>query len=68
MSVSLPELVYADEASHWNALHDGWTVGRINHSEAYSQDGANTNQLESYFSRLRRMVDGQHHRASAKYL
>ena len=36
--------------------------------EAYSQDGANTNQVESYFSRLRRMVDGQHHRVSAKYL
>ena len=53
---------------HWDALHDGWTVGRINHSEAYSQDGANTNQVESYFSRLRRMVDGQHHRVCAKYL
>jgi len=23
--------------------------------------------VESYFSRLRQMVDGQHHRASAKY-
>jgi transposase-like protein len=66
--VSRLATVYADEASHWDALHDGWTVGRINHSEAYSQDGANTNQVESYFSRLRRMVDGQHHRVSAKYL
>lgn len=60
--------VYADEASHWDALHDGWTIGRINHSEAYSQDGANTNWVESYFSRLRRMIEGQHHRVSAKYL
>ena len=66
--VSRMAKVYADEASHWDALHDGWTVGRINHSEAYSQDGANTNQVESYFSRLRRMVVGQHHRVSAKYL
>lgn len=39
--------------SHWNDLQEGWTVGRINHSEAYSQNGANTNQAESYFSRLR---------------
>ncbi len=66
--VSRLATVYADEASHWDALHDGWRTGRINHSEAYSQDGANTNQVESYFSRLRRMVDGQHHRVSAKYL
>ncbi len=66
--VSRLATVYADEASHWDALHEGWPTGRINHSEAYSQDGANTNQVESYFSRLRRMVDGQHHRVSAKYL
>ena len=60
--------VYADEGSHWDHLHDGWTVGRINHSEAYSADGANTNMVESYFSRLRRMVAGQHHGVSPKYL
>jgi len=27
-----------------------------------------TNQAESYFSRLRRMVDGQHHSVSPQYL
>ncbi len=61
-------VVYADEGSHWDHLHDAWTVGRINHSEAYSADGANTNQVESFFSRLRRMVTGQHHGVSPKYL
>ncbi len=61
--------VYADEAKHWDALHDSFpVVGRINHSEAYSTEEANTNQAESYFSRLRRMVDGQHHHVSARYL
>ncbi len=61
--------VYADEAKHWDALHDAFPiVGRINHSEAYSTPEANTNQAESYFSRLRRMVDGQHHHVSARYL
>ena len=61
--------VYADEASHWDELHAIFpAAGRINHSEAYSADGANTNQAESYFSRLRRMVDGQHHHVSARYL
>lgn len=61
-------VVYADEAAHWDRLHAGWIVGRINHSEAYSADGANTNAVESYFSRLRRMVTGQHHGVSPKYL
>ena len=61
-------VIHADEASHWDHLHDGWQVGRINHSEAYSLNGICTNQVESYFSRLRRMVRGQHHHVSARYL
>ncbi len=61
--------VYADEANHWDELHTLFpNAGRINHSEAYSADGANTNQAESYFSRLRRMIAGQHHFVSARYL
>jgi transposase-like protein len=60
--------MFADEASHWDALHSSFKTHRINHSEAYSLDGACTNQAESYFSRLRRMVDGQHHHVSAHYL
>lgn len=66
--VSRSATMMADEATHWDALHDGWHVGRINHSEAYSVDGICTNQVESYFSRLRRMVTGQHHRVSPRYL
>jgi len=61
-------VMYADEATHWDPLHDGWQVGRINHSEAYSLHGKHTNNAESYFSRLRRMVRGQHHHVSARYL
>jgi len=41
---------------------------RINHSVAFSKDGACTNQAESYFSRLRRAELGQHHHISGKYL
>ncbi|MGQ7792780.1 IS1595 family transposase [Faunimonas sp. B44] len=66
--VSRMSRIHADEAAHWDALHAGWLTARINHSEAYSLDGSCTNQVESYFSRLRRMVDGQHHRVSARYL
>lgn len=61
-------VVFADEASHWDHLHQAWPTFRINHSEAYSLDGANTNAVESFFARLRRMVTGQHHGVSPKYL
>lgn len=58
----------ADEASHWDMLHAGWSVDRINHSVSYSDHGKHTNWAESYFSRLRRMVVGQHHHVSPRYL
>jgi transposase-like protein len=61
-------VIYADEATHWDVLSRNRATGRINHSEAYSLDGAHTNNVESYFSRLRRMVQGQHHGVSPRYL
>lgn len=60
--------LFADEASHWDVLHGAFETYRINHSEAYSALGISTNQAESYFSRLRRMVAGQHHYVSPRYL
>ena len=41
---------------------------RINYSEAYSRGGAHTNLAESYFSRLSRMIAGQHLRVEGRYL
>ena len=61
-------IMHADEASHWDALHAGWLTRRINHSEAYSSIEGCTNQAESFFSRLRRMVRGQHHYVSPQHL
>ncbi len=66
--VSRMAVMHADEASHWDRLHEGWQVGRINHSEAYATLESCTNQVESYFSRLRRMIRGQHHHVSARHL
>lgn len=60
--------LFADEATHWDVLDMLFSTGRINHSEAYTADGKHTNWVESYFSRLRRMVQGQHHFVSHKYL
>lgn len=61
-------VIFADEARHWDNLSRGFAMGRINHEEAYSLNGAHTNNAESFFSRLRNMVRGQHHWVSPKYL
>ena len=60
--------VHADEASHWDKLAAYFPIKRINHQEAYSKDGACTNQAESFFSRLRRAEIGTHHHIAGKYL
>ena len=66
--VAAGSTVFADEASHWDALHGRFATHRINHSFSFSDDGACTNQAESFFSRLRRAEYGQHHRISGVYL
>ena len=53
--------VHADESGAWDNLHERFEMKRINHQEAYSLDGACTNQAEEYFSRLRRGEIGIHH-------
>lgn len=67
-NVAAGATVHADEASHWDALHARYATHRINHSEAYSLDGACTNQVESFFSRLRRAETGIHHHIAGNYL
>jgi transposase-like protein len=67
-TVAVGSTVYADEATHWDALHARFLTKRINHSEAYSTDEANTNQAESFFSRLRRAEIGIHHHVAGPYL
>lgn len=61
-------IVHADEAGSWDALHKNFEMRRINHEEAYSDDGACTNDAESYFSRLRRAEIGHHHHVAGVYL
>jgi ribosomal protein L37AE/L43A/transposase-like protein len=61
-------IIHADESRAWDVLHASYDTKRINHSVAYSRDGACTNQAESFFSRLRRAEFGIHHHMSGKYL
>ena len=61
--------IIADEARHWDALEWEYPSKRINHSVSYSDgNGHHTNWVESYFARLRKMVKGQHHGVSHRYL
>lgn len=66
--VALGSVVHADEAMGWDALHARYRMKRVNHSVAFSHDGACTNGAESFFSRLRRAEKGIHHRIAGKYL
>jgi hypothetical protein len=58
----------ADEAGSWNVLHAAFPMKRIDHSKAYSDDGACTNGAEEFFSRLRRAEIGHHHHIAGVYL
>jgi len=66
--VAKGSIVNADEAGSWDGLHGKYEMRRINHQEAYSDDGACTNDAESYFSRLRRAEIGHYHSVAGQYL
>lgn len=67
-NIAAGSTVHADEASHWDKLAANFPIKRINHKKAYSENGANTNQAESFFSRLRRAEIGTHHHIAGKHL
>jgi len=67
-TIAAGTIVHADEASHWDHLEAKYLTRRINHSEAYSADGACTNAAESFFSRIRRAEVGIHHHIAGPYL
>ena len=60
--------IFADEGIGWLDLHASHKVDRINHSERYAEGRINTNQMESLFSRLRRIEVGTHHHIAGPYL
>jgi hypothetical protein len=66
--VAAGSVIYADEASCWDVLHARYLTKRINHTIAYSDGEACTNQAESFFSRMRRAEIGMHHHIAGPYL
>lgn len=51
-------VIFADEARHWDVLARDYMTARINHQEAYSENGVHTNYAESFFARARNMIRG----------
>jgi hypothetical protein len=67
--VAKDAVVYAGEAGSWDALHAFYQVERVNHGERYAgPNGVNTNQAESWFSRVRRAEIGVHHKIAGDHL
>ena len=66
--VAIGSVIHADESGGWDSLYAHYDMRRINHSIAYSLDGACTNQAESYFARLRRSQYGIHHRIGSRHI
>ena len=61
--------LHADEAAAWNAPHGRYDMKRVNHQDCYlGEDGACTNNAESFYSRMRRAELGHHHHLSGPYL
>lgn len=61
--------VHTDEHSSYDVLHAFYDMNRVNHQKEYGGDkGESNNQVESLFSRFRRMQYGQVHRITPKYL
>jgi transposase-like protein len=68
-AIATGSTVHADEASHWDQLAANFPIKRVNHQVEYrAADGANTNQAESFFSRMRRAEIGIHHHIAGGYL
>ena len=67
--VSRDAIIMTDGGIGWLGLFASHEVRQVNHSERYAlPDGTNSNQAESFFSRLRRLEIGQHHHVAGPYL
>lgn len=61
--------VMTHEAPAYSSLIERYDHLAVNHSKEFlTDDGVNNNQAESFFARMRRMVIGQVHRVTPKYM
>lgn len=67
-TLSPDSIVHADGSQAWNGLSHSFQLARVEHCNAYSENGVHTNWAESYFGILRKMHYGTHHQISARHL
>lgn len=60
-------ILHTDAAGAWNQLAAYFDHKVVDHDAAFSQKGVDTNDAESYFSRLRRAERGHHHHIAGDY-
>lgn len=60
-------IVFTDKFSGSARIASRYKHYRINHSQQYADGWISTNWAESYFSRLRRVEIGTHHRIAGRY-
>ena len=69
MEILAPDtIIQADGSRAWNRLAVQFDLRRVEHDKAYSENGTHTNWAESYFSMLRKMQYGIHHKIGAQNL
>lgn len=66
--IAVGAMVSADEVAHWDLLEQDFGMERVNHSEGFCVSGVHMNLAESFFSRLRRMIGGQHLKVEGRCL
>jgi hypothetical protein len=67
-TVAAGSTIYGDEADCWNRLEAKFLTQRINHKVEYANVEISTNQVESFFSRIRRAEIGIHHHIAGPYM
>lgn len=61
-------VVSADEVTQWSLLEQSISMQRVTYSGDYGVRGIQTNVAESVFSRLGRMIGGQHLKVDGRYV
>ncbi|MBI3659864.1 IS1595 family transposase [Candidatus Acetothermia bacterium] len=62
------EIIYSDEYKSYNILHPFFQHKRVNHSVTFVDGDAHTNDIENFWSLLKRGFVGTFHKVSVRHL
>lgn len=68
-NVEAGSIIHTDESKIYTRVKRNWTHQSVRHaSKIWSKDGVHTNNIEGFWSQLKRSLDGTYHAVSPKYL